>query len=177
MQDNLNIEIALLKDTDAWKICNFIVSNEERFRKYLPVTVAQNLDPTLSRIFVDAKLKGIKKQEEFLYTIKTNPSRLLIGLVYLKNIDLDKKQAEFAYAMDYRHTGKGIISFTIKRLITDFNKEMGIKTFQIIVNEENKGSIRVAEKCQFKWIKTLPKVFEPPGKPAMDMELYQLELP
>ena len=77
MQDNPDIEIALLKDTDAWKICNFIVSNEERFRKYLPVTVAQNLDPTLSRIFVDAKLKGIQKQEEFLYTIKTNPSRFL----------------------------------------------------------------------------------------------------
>ena len=40
-----DIEISSLKPTDAWKLCDFIVSNEDSFKKYLPITVSQNLNP------------------------------------------------------------------------------------------------------------------------------------
>ena len=46
----------------------------------------------------------------------------------------------------------------------------------IFANKDNPASIRVAEKCGFKWTKTLEKEFEPPGKSAKDMELYELSI-
>ena len=176
MNLNSDIEINLVKATDAWKICNFIVSNEDRFKTYLPETLAQNLTPTLSELFVKQKLKFIQAEEEFLYTIKSTLKRDLIGLAYVKQIDLQKRQVEFAYAIDYKYTGQGIIPFTIKQLISNFKDRYHIKTFQIVVNKDNNPSIRVAEKNGFQWIKTLPEIFKPKGRPPMDMELYELQL-
>ncbi|MEM1002881.1 MAG: GNAT family protein [Bacteroidota bacterium] len=176
MNLNQDIEISVLKPTDAWKLCDFVVSNEDRLRKYLPITVSENLTPTLSQIFADEKLKQINNGEEFLYTIKLCTSRELVGITYLKNIDLAKHQGEFAYAIDYRFTGNGIIPFVINRLVSEFSASLSLSKFQIITNKDNPSSIRVAEKCGFKWTKTLPKVFKPPGRAAMDMELYELSL-
>ena len=94
---NSPIDVSLLKPTDAWKLCDLITANENHFKKYLPLTLSQNLNPTLSEIFVADKLKRIERKEEFLYTLKLKSSRQLIGLVYLKNIDQNKQQGEFEY--------------------------------------------------------------------------------
>ena len=41
-----NFTIAPIKDTDAWKVCDFMVINEERLKAYFPKT----LEPTTSNI-------------------------------------------------------------------------------------------------------------------------------
>lgn len=159
---------------DGWTICNFAVANEDRLKRYFPKTLEQNLTPDLSNIFVVKKAKQFETKEEFLFTLRENESNKLIGLVYLKEVDWNKKQGEFAYCIDYNFEGKGITSHAIKVLSDYAFDEIGLKTLQIIVYKTNIASVKVAENCNFIWKKTLKNEFTPTGEKALDMELYEL---
>ena len=65
-----DFEISAVHEGDAWKICDFCVANSNRLKRYFPKTLEQNLNPTLSQLFVDKKVKQFKTKEEFLFTLK-----------------------------------------------------------------------------------------------------------
>ena len=46
-----------VKIQDSWSICDFIVSNEDRLKRYFPKTLEQNLTPDLSKRFIDKTIK------------------------------------------------------------------------------------------------------------------------
>lgn len=166
--------VEAIQEKDAWRICDFIVSNSDRFKRYFPETLEQNLNPTLSANFAAKKVIEFQNKSEFLFTLKEKEHRTIIGLLYLKKLDWDKKQGELAYCIGYQYRGNGIMSKTV-RYISDwaFDK-MGLKTLQIITHKTNNESIRVAEKCSFIWQKTLFKEFTPPNEKPLDMELFEL---
>jgi ribosomal-protein-alanine N-acetyltransferase len=159
---------------DAWNICNFAVANENRLKRYFPKTLEQNLTPDLSNIFVEKKVKQFELKEEFLFTLRENESNTLVGLIYIKALDWTKKQGEFAYAIDYNVEGKGIMTEAIQQLSEYAFKNLGIETLQIIVHKSNIGSVKVADNCNFTYIKTLKSEHTPPGEAPLNMELYEL---
>lgn len=167
-------EINIVHNGDAWKICDLCVTNANRFKRYFPKTLEQNLNPTLSQYFVDKKVKQFETKEEFLFTLKHSETRKLAGLIYIKELDWAKKQGEFAYCIDYNFEGKGLISGSIKALSKHAFNNLEIETLQIISHKTNTGSIKVAEKNNFKWIKTLENGYTPPNEMPLDMELYEL---
>ena len=101
-------EINSVHNGDAWKICDFTITNNDRLKRYFPKTLEQNQNPTLSQLFVENKVRQFERKEEFLFTVKQSETRNLVGLIYLKEIDWDKKQGEFAYCIDYNFKGKEI---------------------------------------------------------------------
>ena len=159
---------------DAWNVCNFVVSNEDRLTDFFPGTKEQNLTPDLSQRFVKLKEKEFEAKEEFLFALRTQTSHKVIGLVYIKALDWNKKQGEFAYAIDYNYEGRGITSEVVKVLSEYAFNQLDLEVLQIIVHETNIASIKVAKKNGFQWIKRLPVVFKPKGREPMDMELYEL---
>jgi len=161
---------------DAWKICDLMVANETRFKRYFPKTLEQNLTPTLSQIFVENKINRFNRREEFLFTLKHSETRKLAGLIYIKELDWDKKQGEFAYCIDYKFKGKGIMSGAVKALSAHAFEDLGLDVLQIIVNKDNLGSVKVATNNGFEWQKINEKGFTPPGEEALDMELYELKI-
>lgn len=163
-----NYYIDPIQEKDAWKICDFAVANEDRFKRFFPKTLEQNTTPTLSEIFVKKKVKQFDAQEEFLFTLKEKETNEMVGLIYLKELDWSKKIGEFAYCTGYPFEGKGLISKSIKALSAYALYTLGLKTLQIITHKSNLGSIKVAEKCGYIWQRTLP------NEPAFDMELYEL---
>jgi ribosomal-protein-alanine N-acetyltransferase len=167
-------EINPIHGGDAWKICDLMVANEDRFKSYFPDTLAQNLNPTLSQLFVETKLKQFESKEEFLFTLKHSETRELVGLVYIKELDWTIKQGEFAYGIGYTFEGQGLTSKAVKLLSEYAFNDLGIETLQIIAHKDNLGSINVATKNNFIWQKTLANEFTPLGKSPLDMELYQL---
>ncbi|TXE19017.1 GNAT family N-acetyltransferase [Psychroserpens burtonensis] len=168
------IEINAIHDRDAWKICDLMVANADRFKHYFPGTLAQNLNPTLSQLFVEKKIKQFHKKEEFLFTLTHSETRQLIGLIYIKEVNLDKKQGEFAYAIGNTFEGQGLTSMAIKRLSNYAFNTLGLKTLQIIAHKGNISSTKVALNNNFEWQKTLKNEFTPAGETPLDMELYEL---
>ncbi len=167
------IHVFKVSEKDAWSICDFVTANEDRLLDFFPSTRAQNLTPDLSKRFVAQKEKQFQSNEEYLYVLKPVDSRKVIGLVYLKELDWENKQGEFAYAIDYNYEGKGITSQIVKKISNHAFQELELKTLQIFVHKTNIPSVRVAEKSNFVWIRTEKNKFQPKGKEPMDMELYE----
>lgn len=158
---------------DAWPICDFVVSNETRLAQFFPSTRAANLTPDLSYRFVELKERAFDNNEEFFYLLRPEDSRRIIGMIYIKELDWNKKVGELAYAIDYNYEGKGITTVLIHGIKELAFHDLGIETLQIISHNSNISSIRVAQKNNFVWVKTLQKSFTPPGENALDMELYE----
>jgi len=167
-------EINPIHEEDIWKICDLMVANADRFKDYFPGTLAQNLNPTLSKLFVETKVKQFANKEEFLFTLKHSETRELGGLIYIKELDWDKKQGEFAYCIGYNLEGQGLTSKAIDVLSKHAFTKLGLETLQIIVHKNNLPSVNVAIKNNFEWQKTLINEFTPPNKEPLDMELYEL---
>jgi len=167
-------EINPVHTGDAWKICDLAVANQDRFKRYFPETLKQNSNPTLSQYFVEGKVKAFKNKEVFLFTLKQSETMQLAGLIYIKELDWDKKQGEFAYCIGYNFESKGLISQSVNALSKHAFENLGLETLQIIVHKTNIGSVKVAEKNDFKWIKTLKEEYAPPGEKPLDMELFEL---
>ena len=167
-------EINPIHEGDAWKVCDLCVANADRFKRYFPLTLKQNLNPTLSQLFVDKKVKQFQSKEEFLFTLKESETRALAGLIYIKELDWDTKQGEFAYCIGYPFKGQGIMSKAIKELSKHAHDVLGLKTLQIIVHKDNLGSVKVATDNNFEWQRTNLNGFTPPGEQPLDMEVYEL---
>ncbi len=172
-----NYTIEPISEKYAWRICDLMVANSERLKRYFPKTLEQNLNPELSKIFVADKVRQFDRREEFLFVLKEKENRTVIGLVYIKELDWNAKQAELAYCIGYQYEGKGWMTEAVKALSSFALHDLGLKTLQIIVHRSNLGSIRVAKKCGYLWKRTLEKEHTPPGEGPLDMELYELEAP
>lgn len=167
------IHVCMIQPNDAWSICDFVVSNDQRLISFFPGTRAQNLTPDLAKIFTELKSKQFDAKTEYLFTLKEEKSKKVIGLIYIKELDKVFGQGEFAYCIDYNFEGCGIISKAVSKLAIYAFQNLNLDRLQIIVHKTNMGSAKVAENCNFSWQKTLIKEFAPPGKEAMDMELYE----
>ena len=166
--------IDVIQDQDAWKLCDFMVANEDRLKRYFPKTLAQNLTPTLSKHFCEKKVRQFQDKEEFLFLIKEKGSEALVGLVYIKDLDWEKGQGEFAYCIGYPFEGKSITTYAVKLLSEYAFNHLDIKTLQIIVFKENIASVKVATNNGFTWKKILKNEYTPPNEEPLDMELYEL---
>jgi ribosomal-protein-alanine N-acetyltransferase len=167
-------EINPVHGGDAWKICDLCVANADRFKRYFPKTLEQNLTPTLSELFVQKKIKQFQSKTEFLFTLKETETRKLAGLIYIKELDWNKKQGEFAYCIGYTFKGQGLMIKAINKLSNYAFDHLGLETLQIIVHKDNIGSVKVAKNNNFEWQKTSVNGFTPPGEQPLDMEVYEL---
>ncbi|WP_190810545.1 GNAT family N-acetyltransferase [Flagellimonas sp. S3867] len=172
-----NYSISPIQEKDAWRICDFVVSNEERLKDYFPKTLEQNLNPTLSQFFVTKMTKKFIAREEFLFTIKENTNRTIIGLIYVKELGPEKSQGELAFCIGYQYEAKGIMKTSIKNLIPWCFNDAKLKTLQIIVHNSNLGSKKIAEYNGFQWKQTLLKEHTTGDGETLDMELYELQNP
>jgi len=158
---------------DALGLSNLMASNAKRFQRFFPITLKQNLNLKESKLFVSKKVKEFETNEEFLFTLKANNSTI-IGLIYIKELDWEKKQGELAYCIDVNNEGLGLITSAVKKLIEYAFNKLELERLQIIVHKDNLGSVRVAKKCNFIWQRKLLNEHTPPNEDPLDMELYEL---
>jgi ribosomal-protein-alanine N-acetyltransferase len=174
MRFNVNgFEIAPIHEKDAWRLCNFMVANSERFKNDFPGTLKQNLNPTLSELFVQQKTKQFVSGEEFLFTIKEQKNRTIIGLIYVKELHKVTRQGELAYCIGYEYESKGLTTRFLDQIIPWTYNNIGVETLQIIAHKDNLGSTRIAEKLGFSWKETLSKTHTRFNGLVVDMELYE----
>ena len=163
-----------LKFEDALNLNKLLVSNTERFKRYLPKTLAVNRTLESTKSYIPRKIKLRQSNSEFVFTIKDKNTKNIAGLVILKNIDWDKKQGEFAYCIGEKFDNRGWMSESVEVISNFVFKKLTLEKLQIISHKSNIASIKVAEKNNFVWKKTLKNEFTPMGEAPLDMELYEL---
>lgn len=80
----------------------------------------------------------------------TNNNNDYLGTISLKNIDLNKKEAEMAIVLRKCAMGKGYANISIKELFEYGNSKFGIKTFYWYVKPDNLRAIRFYDKNGYK---------------------------
>ncbi|MGD1946472.1 MAG: GNAT family N-acetyltransferase [Croceivirga sp.] len=169
-----NYSIAPIQPKDAWRLCNFTVANEKYLQNDFPETLKENRTPTLADLFVSQKEKQFSNKEEYLFTLKENTNRSVIGLIYVKELFKNPGQAELAYCISYQYKGKGIMTTVVKKIIEWSFFSINLNRLQIIVHESNLASMRIAEKCGFKYITILQKEHRRSNGEVVDMLLFEL---
>ena len=165
--------ISALKPKDALQLNKLLVSNTERFIKYLPKTLSQNTTLGSTRNYIKKKIKAADKKRTFVFVINDQHSSDIIGLVILKNLDWQAKKGEFAYCIAKRFKGKKLMTEAIRAISTYIFETMGLETLQILSHKTNLPSVNVALQSGFKWKETLKHEFTPLNEAPLDMELFE----
>ena len=163
-----------LNTNDVEQLCQFILDNSERLKRYFPVTLSSNATLEKSIEYIAIKNKEIEEKINFTYAIRDKNNQEIAGLMILKKIDWDKKQGEFAYCIGSQFEGKGLTSFAVAEMTKFAFDELHLKTLQIMAHKTNLGSIKVALNNGFVWQRTALNEFTPTNESPLDMELYEL---
>ena len=169
-----SFHIGYLEDSDAHQLFEFLADNNERLKKYFPVTIASNstLEKTIK--YISIKNREIDEKKNFTCAIRETKTNQICGLIIIKKIDWHKKQGELAYCISSKFESKGLTSFAVSEISKFAIEELKLKTLQIIAHKSNIGSCKVAEKNNFIWQRTLLNEFTPINELPLNMELYEL---
>lgn len=169
-----HFSIALVQPKDALQLNKMLVSNTDRFVKFLPRTLEENSTLEGTQNYISRKIKAAKKKKAFVFVINDKHSRDIIGMIILKNLDWETKKGEFAYCIGKRFSGNGLMTTAIKATSEHVIENMGLETLQIIAHKTNTPSVNVALQSGFKWIETLENEFMSMDGMPLDMELFEL---
>ena len=168
-----NFVINPLNVSDVNLLHRFISNNRERLSYYFPVTLEMNSSLLKTEEYILIKNKEIEEKTNFTFAIRDENNQEIVGLIIIKKIDWIQKTGEFAYCISSKLEGKGVTSFAVKEMINFAFEILSLKTLQIIAHKSNLGSVKVAEKNDFVWQKTLQSEFTPTHGTPLDMELYE----
>ena len=166
--------ITEFEPSDAAKLNYLMKSNSERFQKYFPTTLSQNLTVEDSKAYILRKAIQNKNKIEFTFAIKENLTQNIAGIVILKDLDISQQVGELAYAIDKKFEGKGWMTLVVKELSKYAFNTLGLKTLKIISHRTNLGSCKIAIKNGYVWQRTLKNEHTPVHGSPLDMELYEL---
>jgi ribosomal-protein-alanine N-acetyltransferase len=170
-----SFHINFLIDENAKSLFEMMLSNQDNFKRYFPVTLSKNKSVEDSFNFIQEKNKQNLEKSEFTFGIIDNKTSNVSGLIIIKKINWETKQGEFAYCISSKLENKGWMSKAITLISKYGFEKLDFEKFQIIAHKSNIGSCKVAEKCGFLWKETLLKEFTPVNESPLDMELYELE--
>jgi|GEM_PF-1035789 len=168
--------LTCLQDEDAVSLHKMMRDNASRFASFLPKTLAQNRTLQQSKAYISNKRSEWQQGLSFTFALKSQHGDIA-GLIILKNLLLEKHQAEFAYCISEKFGRKGWISQAVGEAVALAEMTLKIENFQIIAHCDNYASVKVAKNNGFCWTKTLVNAFYTLDGQPIDMELYELQLP
>jgi ribosomal-protein-alanine N-acetyltransferase len=169
-----SFQLVALEQEDAISLNKLLSSNTEKFKKYFPITLSSNLTLEATERYILGKKAEFQAKSGFTFAIKDNEDQNIIGLIIIKKLNWETKQAEFAYCIGSEKAGKGWMTKAVNEISNYAFNDLKLKTLQIIAHKTNLASVKVAENCGFVWKRTLPNEFTPTNELPLDMELYEL---
>ena len=165
--------IVVLELGDVKSLNSMLVRNTERFKRFFPKTLEQNLNIEMTKKYILEKKVLIDAEEEYTLGLKEKVSGDIIGLIIIKNINRKIADAEVAYCLDADFGGKGLMTKAVNKIGCLAKEEYHLKTLFILAHKTNIPSVRVAEKTGYDWSETQLKSFTPINETnALDMEKF-----
>lgn len=145
---NLNddIKLKLLTNKDKIEFFNLINKNREHLEYFMPrISENKSIEDTekVINLFLEQLIENNGFRAGIVYKDK------LVGITGLKYIDWINKKTEVMYWVDKDNLGKGITTKCVKKILDMIFNEYGLNKVVLKTSIENKGSIRIAEKCGF----------------------------
>jgi len=81
---------------------------------------------------------------------------LIVGMVGLHHIDRAAAFAQIAYEIDAKHSGKGLATEAVERIIEHARPELGLLRLEACIGPENSRSIRLATRLGFTAVSERP---------------------
>lgn len=149
------LELRLRHAEDAQAIFELIDKNRAYLRRYLPwvdgVTVIED-----TRKYIEVNVEAFTKKTAVDLGIWYEGK--WVGSVGSTRLDLNNKKVEIGYWLDEGHSGKGIMTQSVKALIEYLFNTFDLNRIEIHVTPENIKSSAIPERLGFTYEGTLRQV-------------------
>jgi RimJ/RimL family protein N-acetyltransferase len=167
-----NYKIELLNESGGEAFYNLIDKNRARLEDFFAGTVSKTrtLKDTIS--YCEEIQNRIKAMSYLPYMITDIITNEFIGLVDVKNIDMNVPKAELGSFIDSRYEGKGIVSKATNFIVDHIVKEYKFKKLLCRANSRNKGSVAVILKNGFELEGTIRRDYKTTKGEIVDLNYY-----
>jgi ribosomal-protein-serine acetyltransferase len=140
------ITVKPLEIDEANYLYDFVERNKEHLINWIPfVSKVKGIEDVNE--YVKGYIEKRKNDMGLLFGIWDN--KLLIGTILIRETDKEAKWAEIGYMIDEKYQRKGITKKACIKLIDNIFDVMLLEKVEICCDDENMGSIRLAESLGF----------------------------
>ncbi|WCO00403.1 GNAT family N-acetyltransferase [Psychroserpens ponticola] len=165
-------KINLLQANESEAFFNLIDTNRPRLEDFFAGTVSKTLTlETTENYCVDIQ-KRIENKSYLPYMITDIETNEFVGLVDVKNIDLNVPKAELGSFIDGNYEGKGIVTEATKLVVDHIVKQYKFVKLLCRAGSRNKGSIAVILKNGFELEGTIRKDYRTTKGDIVDLNYY-----
>lgn len=145
---NLETERLLLRRVDRKDVNEmFVLRSDTEIMKYIPRPLVKNKEEALEHIAtINTK---INSNEGINWGMTLKGNNTLIGVIGFYRINIENYRAEIGYILHPEHSGKGIVSEAVKKLVDYGFKTMKLHSIEAVIAPENCASAKVLEKNGF----------------------------
>ena len=167
-----NFRIELLNENRGEAFYNLIDKNRVRLEDFFAGTVSrtQTLKDTLDYcVEIQNRIKAVSYLPYIIIDTNTHE---FIGLIDVKNIDLNIPKAELGYFIDKDYAGYGIVSKALTKVIEYIIDTHGFKKLLCRIGSKNQASINVAIKNGFELEGTIRRDYKTTKGEIVDLNYY-----
>lgn len=125
----------------------FVLRSDTEIMKYIPRPLVTDFDGALEHIkSIDTR---IESSEGINWGITLKGDNTLIGVAGFYRISAENYRAEIGYILHPTHSGKGLISEAVKKLIEYGFNTMNLHSIEAVIAPENYASAKVLKKNGF----------------------------
>ncbi|HUW42057.1 MAG TPA: GNAT family protein [Rectinemataceae bacterium] len=140
------ISIGLLEKRHAPAMLDFVERGRERFVDWIPF-VGKTRDLADFEALIRRFLKMYAEGSGAFYALWDGA--LMVGMVLIKEIDEEVRQAEIGYMIDLEYEGRGLVKAACLKLIGFLFEDMCMQKIRICCDDRNARSIALAERLGF----------------------------
>ncbi|WP_443659370.1 GNAT family N-acetyltransferase [Clostridium algidicarnis] len=141
-----NLKLKLLLNNDKEVFFDLINNNRKYLEEFMP-RIIENKSIEDTEKVIEIFLEQLKQNNGFRSGIIYKGK--LIGIIGLKYIDWINRKTEIMYWIDKKNVGKGISTKCTDKVLELVFNYYDLNKAILKMSPNNKGSIRIAEKCGF----------------------------
>lgn len=142
-------EVRLLKKEDTKPYFQLIENNRPRLENFVAGIVSKTKSCKDTEVFVDEIVLQTQNKTYIPYILVNTDDNAIVGFFDVKNIDWNIPKAEIGYFIDKKHTGKGLATKVLDKIVTHFFCDLKFSKLLLRIHPDNVASAKVAENCGF----------------------------
>ncbi|WP_033962099.1 GNAT family N-acetyltransferase [Psychroserpens jangbogonensis] len=165
-------KVNLLQANESEVFFNLIDNNRPRLEDFFAGTVSKTLTLDATEKYCVEIQQRIQNISYLPFMITDNHTNAFVGLVDVKNIDLNVPKAELGSFIDLKYEGKGIVTEATKLVVDHIVEHYKFIKLLCRASSRNKGSIAVILKNGFELEGTIRKDYRTTKGEIVDLNYY-----